>query len=82
MAYKWQSQDAAQSVWCESLHLFFFNVFILERGREGEREGEKHQYMVASHTSPTGDLACNPGMCPKLGIEPMTLWFAGQHSIH
>ena len=32
--------------------------------REGEREGEKRQYVVASHTSPTGDLAHNPGMCP------------------
>ena len=30
----------------------------------GEREGEKHQCVVASHTPPTRDLACNPGMCP------------------
>ena len=35
-----------------------------ERGREGEREGEKYQCVVASRTPPTGDLACNPGMCP------------------
>ena len=28
-----------------------------ERVREGEREGEKHQRVVASHTLPTGDLA-------------------------
>ena len=27
---------------------------FLERGREGEREGEKHQCVVASHTPPTG----------------------------
>ena len=33
-------------------------------GREGGRKGEKHQYVVTSHTPPTGDLACNPGMCP------------------
>ena len=33
-------------------------------GREGEREGEKHQCMAASRTPPTGDLACNPGMRP------------------
>ena len=26
----------------------------LERGREGEREGEKHQCVVASHALPTG----------------------------
>ena len=33
-------------------------------GREGEREREKHQCVVASHVLPTGDLAHNPGMCP------------------
>ena len=31
---------------------------------EGEREGEKHQRMVASHMAPTGDMAHNPGICP------------------
>ena len=46
---------------------FFFKktLFIyFQRGREGEREREKHQCMVASYTLPTGDLACNPGLCP------------------
>ena len=42
-----------------------FYLFIFrEKGREGEREGEKHQCVVGSPVSPTGDLACNPGMCP------------------
>ena len=42
-----------------------FILFIFrERGQEGEREGEKHQWMVASHVALTGALACNPGMCP------------------
>ena len=42
-----------------------FYLFIFrERGREGEREGEKHQCVVAFHVPPTGDSACNPGMCP------------------
>ena len=40
-------------------HLFIFR----ERGREGEKEGEKHQCVVAFHKIPTGDLACHPGMC-------------------
>ena len=31
---------------------------------EGERQGEKHQYVVASHAPLTRDLACNTGMCP------------------
>ena len=44
--------------------VYFFKDFIylfLERGREGEREGEKHQCVVATHTPFTGDLAHNPG---------------------
>ena len=47
---------------------------------EGERKGEKHQCVVASHAPPPGDLACTLGMCPSRGIEPVTLWFAGRHS--
>ena len=31
---------------------------------EGEREGEKHQCVVASHAPPTGDLARSPGKGP------------------
>ena len=30
----------------------------------GEREGEKHQFVVASSVPTTGDVAHNPGMCP------------------
>ena len=53
------------------LFLFFkdFIYLFLERGREREREGEKHQCVVASHTQP-GDLACNPGMCPDWELNP------------
>ena len=43
----------------------FIYLFIFRKsGREGEREGEKHQCVVAYHAPPTGDLAHNPGMCP------------------
>ena len=41
-----------------------FIYFFTQRGRVGEREGEKHPCVVASRASPTGDLACNPGMSP------------------
>ena len=57
-----------------------------KRGRKGERERERNidlqekHWWVASRMLPTADLACNPGMC--LGIEPVTLWFAGRHSIY
>ena len=46
------------------LLLFCLFIYFLEREREGERVGEEHQYVVASHAPPTGDLARNPGMCP------------------
>ena len=41
----------------------FFKFIFRHRVREGEREGEKHQCVVASGVSPTGDLAHYPGMC-------------------
>ena len=41
-----------------------FICLFSERGREGEREGEKHQCVFVSHVPPTGNLAHNPGMCP------------------
>ena len=44
---------------------FFFKRFYLfifrEKGREGEREGEKHQCVVASQVPPTGE----PGLQPR-----------------
>ena len=39
-------------------------LFIIFREGEGEREGKKHQRVVASYMPPTGDLAQNPGMGP------------------
>ena len=48
----------------------------------GEREEEKHQCVVASHTSPTGDLACNPGMCPdwESNQRPFSSWAGTQYT--
>ena len=43
---------------------FYLFIYFRDKGRKGEREGEKHQCVVASRVSPTVDLACNPGMCP------------------
>ena len=47
-----------------SLFLRFLKFIFRKRGREAEREGGKHHCVVASRTTFTGDLACNPGMCP------------------
>ena len=43
----------------------YFIYFLLERGKEEEREGEKHQCVVATRVPPPGDLARNPGMGPE-----------------
>ena len=53
--------------------MFLKTLFIFrEWGRDGDREGEKCQCVVASHVAPTGDLARNPGMCPdwELNWQP------------
>ena len=45
-------------------HLFLKRFYLFnfrERGREGEREGEKHQCVVASHTPPNW----GPGPQPR-----------------
>ena len=44
------------STYCISFFLDFIYLF-LERGRDGEREEEKHQRVVASHAPPTGYVA-------------------------
>ena len=49
---------------------FFFKIYLFifrERGREGERDGEKHQCVVASHTAPTGDLDHTTQACTLTG---------------
>ena len=44
-------------------------------------EGGGQQCVVASPVSPTGDLACNRGICPDW--ESLAIfWFAGQYSGH
>ena len=44
--------------------LRFYLLIFRKKGREGEREGEKHHCVVASRMSFAGDLACNAGVCP------------------
>ena len=48
-----------------SFFIFIFNFIFRQRGGEKEREGKKHQCVVASQVPPTGDLAQNPGLCPS-----------------
>ena len=63
----------------------FFKIFYFfisrERGREGEKEGEKHQCVVASCVPTTGDLAYNPGICPDRESNQRPFAFTGWHPI-
>ena len=45
------------------MDLKIFYLFIFRQKGKGEKKRDKHQCVVASHAPPTGDLACNPGMC-------------------
>ena len=60
---------------CVCIYFKDFIYLFLERGREEEREGEKHQYVGASRMPRTGDLACNPGMCPDWEMNPQPFGF-------
>ena len=63
-AWKWSKIIPRCYNKCEYTLLKDFIYLFIFREREGEREGEKHQCVVALHTTPTGDLACNPILCP------------------
>ena len=54
----------------DAIHLsfkIFYSFIFRERGKEGEREREKHQYAGASHVPPPGDIAPTSGMCSGWG---------------
>ena len=53
-------------------------IYLLERAREGERE--KHQCVVASRVSPTGDLAC--ALDFELNQQPFALLAGTQPLSH
>ena len=49
--------------WSERMRDTYLFIY-LGTGREGEREREKHQCLVASCVPHTGDFTSNPRMCP------------------
>ena len=59
----WKQEEGSKS---QPFFFLFKKIFLFiyfQGGRQGEREGEKHQCVVASLMPPTGDLARNSGMC-------------------
>ena len=78
--------------WCKELgwhreKAFFKNKYfiylLLERreGREKERERNINVWLPVMHPL-LGESGPQPMHVPWLGIEPVTFWFAGPHSIH
>ena len=59
----------------QALLFILFYLFIFRDG--GEREGNIKVWLPLARP-PGGDLARNPGMFPRLGIEPVTFRFAGR----
>ena len=49
---------------CENTIMFCVGFFFLRLFIYLAERGQKHQCVVASRVPGTGDLACNPGMCP------------------
>ena len=55
------------------MHIYIFKrfyLFIFRRGK-GEREGEKHQSVVASHSPPTGNQTSDP-LVHRLALNPLS----------
>ena len=65
---------------------FFFKTlfiyFLREQGRKGEREGRETSMCGCLSHAPYWGPGPKPRHVPWLGIEPVTLWFTGWHSIH
>ena len=78
-----QSNKEVDHIMLEDWTFFlFFSLFIFrERGKEGERKGEKHWCVREMSIgcfldAPAGHLARNPGMCPDWASNqwPFALW--------
>ena len=53
----------------------FLKILFIFREWEGKEEetGRNINVWLPLMCPASGDLACNPDMCPRLGIEPATL---------
>ena len=59
-------------IYHKEIRTIFLKIFYLFLETGERKEKEKHQCVFPSHAPPTGDLACNPGMCPvwELNQQP------------
>ena len=84
------AQALSESLWCNSItscgQIFFFflrfYLFIFREGKGRRKRGRETStcgYLLSASNQGPG---LQPRLVPWLGIEPVTLWFTGLHSIH
>ena len=67
------------------LPLIFFKYFIylfLDRGKGGRKRGRETSMCGCLSHHPSWGPGPQPRHVPWLGIEPVTLWFTGQHLVY
>ena len=93
LLWRWNGWGSERSVLFIIPFSIFFNLkflifrkdfiyLFLERVDGKEKEGEKHQGVVASQAPPCWGPGPQPRHVPWLGIELASLWFAGPCSVH
>ena len=64
------------------LKRILFIYYFLERGEGGRKRGRETSLCGCLSQALGWGPGPQPRHVPRLGNEPATLWFAGQHSIH
>ena len=59
----------------------FYFIYLQTEGKGGRKRGRETSVWLP-RVPPTGDMACNPGMCPDWEFNQQPLWLVGQCSIH
>ena len=65
-------------------YLFFFKILFIyfREGKGGRKKGRETSMCGWLSCAPNWGPGPQPRHVPWLGVEPVTLWFAGQHSVH
>ena len=68
----------------KEFYLFILKILFIyfREGEGGRKRGRKTSMCSCLSCTPWWGPGLQPGHAARLGIEPVTLWFTGQHSIH
>ena len=71
-----------KSFFLEILFIYLFIYLFLDRGEGRQEERERNINVWLPLVCPPPGTWPTTQHVPLLGIKPVTLWFAGLHSIH